>query len=54
MAIRTTTVTVPEDIYVQLEAQARTTAQSVDDLVTQTLAQSMPPTGAGSVADRAG
>ena len=44
MTVRTITVTVPEDVYAQLEAQARTTARSVDDLVTQTLAaQVLPP-----------
>jgi hypothetical protein len=43
MAARTITVTVPEDIYAQLEAQARTTARSVDDLVTQTLVRALPP-----------
>ncbi len=43
MAIRTITVTVPEDVYSQLEAQARTTARTVDDLVTQTLKHALPP-----------
>lgn len=43
MAIRTITVTVPEDVYSQLEAQAHTTARTVDDLVTQSLAHVLPP-----------
>ena len=43
MAARTITVTVPEDIYTQLEAQARISARSVDDLVTQTLVHILPP-----------
>jgi hypothetical protein len=43
MAVRTITVTVPEDVYAQLEAQARSAAQSVDDLVAQTLAHALPP-----------
>ncbi len=43
MAIRTITVTVPEDVYSQLEAQAHTTGRTVDNLVTQTLAQVLPP-----------
>jgi len=43
MAIRTITVKVPEDVYSQLEAQAHTTARTVDDLVTQSLAHVLPP-----------
>jgi hypothetical protein len=43
MTTHTITVTVPEDVYAQLEAQARTTARSVDDLVTQTLVRALPP-----------
>ncbi len=43
MAARTITVTVPEDVYTQLEAQARTSARSIDDLVTQTLVHALPP-----------
>jgi plasmid stability protein len=42
--IRTITVTLPEDLYEQLEARARTAARSVEDVVTQTLARSLPPT----------
>lgn len=41
--IRTVTVTLPEDLYEQLEARARTVARSVEDVVTQTLARSLPP-----------
>ena len=40
---RSITVTLPEDLYDQLEAQARTAARSVDELVAQTLARSLPP-----------
>ena len=42
MTVRTITVTLPEDVYEQLEAQARTTARSVDDLVAQTLVHTLP------------
>ncbi|HEY3227586.1 MAG TPA: hypothetical protein VGJ87_00110 [Roseiflexaceae bacterium] len=40
---RSITVTLPEDLYDQLEAQARTAARSVDEMVAQTLARSLPP-----------
>ena len=43
MTVRTITVTVPEDIYTQLEAQARSSARSVDDVVAQTLTRGLPP-----------
>ncbi len=43
MTVRTITVTVPEDVYTQLETQARSSARSVDDLVAQTLARGLPP-----------
>lgn len=43
MTARIITVTVPEDIYTQLETQARSSARSVDDLVAQTLARGLPP-----------
>lgn len=43
MADRTITITVPEGLYAQLEAQAHGAAQSVDDFVAQTLAQVLPP-----------
>ena len=43
MALRTITVTVPEEVYTQLEAQARSSARSVDDLVAQTLTRVLPP-----------
>ena len=42
VAARTITVTVPEEVYAQLEAKARTTARSVGDLVAQTLARALP------------
>jgi len=44
MTGRTNTVTVPEDVYTQLETHARSSARSVDDLVAQTLAHGLPPT----------
>ena len=40
---RSITVTLPEDLYDQLEAQARTAARSVDEMVGQALARSLPP-----------
>ena len=43
MTGRTITVTVPEDVYTQLEAQARSSARSVDDVVAQTLTRGLPP-----------
>ena len=42
MTVRTITVTLPEDIYMKLEAQAHTTARSVDDLVAQGLTGVLP------------
>jgi len=39
---RSITVTLPEDLYDQLEAQARTAARTVDEMVAQTLARSLP------------
>jgi hypothetical protein len=44
MTARTITVTVSEDVYALLEAQARSSARSVDDLVAQTLTRGLPPT----------
>lgn len=41
MNARTVTVTLPEDLYTQLESQARTAARSVDDLVAQTIARGL-------------
>ena len=43
MTMRTITVTVPEDVYTQLEAQARSSARSVDDVAAQTLTRGLPP-----------
>ena len=43
MTVRTITVTLPEDVYTQLEARARSNARSVDDVVAQTLARGLPP-----------
>lgn len=40
----TRTIEVPEDLYLQLEQRAHAAAQSVDTVVRQTLAQSLPPT----------
>jgi hypothetical protein len=40
---RSITVSLPEDLYDQLEARARTAARSVDEMVAQTLARSLPP-----------
>ena len=40
---RSITVTLPEDLYDQLEAQARTAARSVDEMVAQTLARGLAP-----------
>jgi hypothetical protein len=41
--IHTITVTLPEGVYEQLEAQAQTAARSVEDVVAETLART-PPT----------
>jgi hypothetical protein len=41
--IRTITVTLPEDVYAQLEARAQTAARSVEDVVAETLTRSVPP-----------
>ena len=43
MTVRTFTVTVPEDVYTQIEAQARSSSRSVDDLVAQTLTRGLAP-----------
>ncbi len=42
MPVRTITITLPETVYEQLETQARVTARSFGDLVTQTLVRSLP------------
>jgi plasmid stability protein len=41
--IRTITVTLPEDVYTQLEARAQTATRSVEDVVRETLVRSLPP-----------
>ena len=43
MTVRTITVTVSEDVFARLEAEARSSARSVDDLVAQTLTRVLPP-----------
>ena len=43
MTARTITVTVSEDVYALLEAQARNSARSMDDVVAQTLTRALPP-----------
>jgi hypothetical protein len=41
--IRTITVTLPEGVYEQLAARAQTAARSVEDVVAETLARTLPP-----------
>jgi len=41
MTTRTITLTLPEDLYAQLEAQARRAAHPVDDVVAQTIARGL-------------
>lgn len=43
MTVRTITVTIPERLYLQLEATARSSAQSLDAVVAQSLERSIPP-----------
>lgn len=43
MTVRTITVTVSDDVYTQLEAQARSSERSVDDLIAQTLTRGLAP-----------
>ena len=43
MAVRTITVTIPEMLYLQLEAAARSSAQTVDAVITQSLERTVPP-----------
>lgn len=43
MAVRTITVTIPEMLYIQLEAAARSSAQSLDAVVAQALERTIPP-----------
>ncbi len=42
MTARTITVTIPEMLFLQLEAAARTSAQSLDAVVSQSLTQALP------------
>jgi hypothetical protein len=43
MTVRTITVTIPEMLFLQLEAAARSSAQSLDTVVAQTLERTIPP-----------
>lgn len=43
MTVRTITVTIPETLYLQIEAAARSSAQSVDAVVAQSLERTIPP-----------
>lgn len=43
MTVRTITVTIPEVLFLQLEAAARSSAQSVDAVVAQSLERTIPP-----------
>lgn len=43
MTVRTITVTIPEMLFLQLEAAARSSAQSLDAVVTQSLERTIPP-----------
>jgi hypothetical protein len=43
MATRTITVSIPEALYLQIEAAARSSAQSVDAVVAQSLERTIPP-----------
>jgi hypothetical protein len=43
MSVRTVTLELPEYIYERLEMQAQATTRSVDQVVVQTLARSLPP-----------
>lgn len=43
MALRTITVTIPEVLFLQLEAAARSSAQSLDAVVVQSLERTIPP-----------
>lgn len=42
MTVRTITITIPEALYLQLEATARSSAQSVDVVVAQSLERDIP------------
>jgi hypothetical protein len=43
MTERTITITIPEMLYLQLEAAARSSAQSMDTFVARTLERTIPP-----------
>src|SRR5436309_578412 len=43
MTVRTITVTIPEMLFLQLEAAARSSAQSLDAVVVQSLERTIPP-----------
>ena len=43
MTVRTITVTISERLFLQLEAAARSSAQSLDAVVAQTLERTLPP-----------
>jgi len=43
MSVRTVTLELPEHLYNQLETQAQAATRSVDEIVVQTLARSLPP-----------
>lgn len=43
MTVRTITVTIPEMLFLQLEAAARSSAQSLDEVVAQSLERAIPP-----------
>jgi hypothetical protein len=43
MSVRTVTLKLPEHLYDQLETQARAATRSVDEIVVQSLARSLPP-----------
>ena len=43
MTVRTVTLKLPEHLYERLETQARAVTRSVDEIVIQALARSLPP-----------
>ncbi len=43
MGVYTLTITLPEHMYERLQAQARTTSRSVDEVIVQALARTLPP-----------
>ena len=43
MTVRTITITIPEMLYLQLEAAAHSSAQSLDAVVAQSLERGIPP-----------